>query len=194
VQAVGGCSTGVTGAAARVTRRPHYWFASRRRSFVKKHGRLYALCADVVWLSGYVLWRIRRVLQGKPDTDPPHVLWDCCDSGCRRDGTHHRGRGAMHVADQCGGGVVPRLAAQCGRGSTVSLLERMAREQPRAMTRDGHRAPSPAQSATRVAEAQDLLNTAARTVTCSSLHMIAAVPWQAGSVQAGSRWLHPRRR
>jgi hypothetical protein len=86
------------------------------------------------------------------------------------------------------------VAAQCGRGGTVSLLEQMAREQPRAMTRDGHRAPSPAQSSTRVAEAQDLLISESRTAACSSLQVISAVLGQTGSVQAELRRLHPRRR
>jgi hypothetical protein len=76
----------------------------------------------------------------------------------------------------------------------VSLLEQMARELPRAMTRDGHRAPSPAQSSTRVAEAQDLLISESRTATCSSLQVIGAVLGQASSIQAESRRLHPRRR
>jgi hypothetical protein len=86
------------------------------------------------------------------------------------------------------------VGAQCGRGGTVSLLERMAREQPRAMTRDGHRAPSPAQSSTRVAEAQDLLISESRTATCTSLQVVGAVPGQAGSVRAESRRVHARRR
>jgi hypothetical protein len=76
----------------------------------------------------------------------------------------------------------------------VSLLEQMAREQPRAMTRDGHRAPSPAQSSTRVAEAQDLLISESRTATGTSLQVVGAVLGQTGSVQAELRQLHPRRR
>jgi GT2 family glycosyltransferase len=76
VMHIAGCSTGVTGASAPALRRPRYWFASRRRYFVKNHGRLYALCADLAWVSGFALWRIRRILQRKPDSDPPHLLWD----------------------------------------------------------------------------------------------------------------------
>jgi N-acetylglucosaminyl-diphospho-decaprenol L-rhamnosyltransferase len=69
-----GRSTGVTCTPPR--RRPRYWFESRRRYFVKNHGRLYALLADAAWFAGFVSWRVRRVVQRKPDTDPPHMLLD----------------------------------------------------------------------------------------------------------------------
>lgn len=71
-----GQSTGVTSIREAISRRPRYWFESRRRYFVKNHGRLYAFCADAAWVTGFALWRIRRVVQGKPDRDPPHMLWD----------------------------------------------------------------------------------------------------------------------
>jgi GT2 family glycosyltransferase len=72
-----GQSTGITGAShVPQVRRPRYWFASRRRYFEKHHGLAYALLADVLWAMGFALWRVRRVLQGKPDNDPPHMLVD----------------------------------------------------------------------------------------------------------------------
>ena len=71
-----GSSTGVNSPSGPRSRRPRYWFASRHRYFRKNHGWLYATCADAAWLSGFALWRVRRVLQGKPDNDPPHMLWD----------------------------------------------------------------------------------------------------------------------
>ena len=71
-----GRSSGITRKGRPPVRRPRYWFESRRRYFVKNHGRLYALCADAAWACGFALWRVRRVIQGKPDTDPPHMLWD----------------------------------------------------------------------------------------------------------------------
>ncbi|HTF88537.1 MAG TPA: glycosyltransferase family 2 protein [Planctomycetota bacterium] len=71
-----GRSTGVTTMNEPARRRPRYWFESRRRYFAKNHGRAYALCADIAWASGFALWRVRRILQGKPDQDPPHMLWD----------------------------------------------------------------------------------------------------------------------
>jgi GT2 family glycosyltransferase len=73
---LGGRSTGVTGASAASRRRPRYWFESRRRYFVKNHGRLYAFAADLAWAAGFAVWRVRRVVQRKPDRDPPYLLWD----------------------------------------------------------------------------------------------------------------------
>ena len=57
-------------------RKPQYWFESRRRYFLKNHGWLYAALADVMRSFGFILWRIRRLIQGKPDQDPPMFLWD----------------------------------------------------------------------------------------------------------------------
>ncbi len=72
-----GASTGVTlGTARRVNRLPPYWFYSRRRYFVKNFGPAYALVADTLHLLGYSLWSVRRVIQRKPDQDPPHYLRD----------------------------------------------------------------------------------------------------------------------
>jgi GT2 family glycosyltransferase len=58
------------------TRRPAYWFESRRRYFVKNHGRLYAALADAAYLTAHTLWRLRRWVQRKEDTDPPKLLAD----------------------------------------------------------------------------------------------------------------------
>ncbi len=71
-----GRSTGFTSTSGPPQRRPRYWFESRRRYFVKNHGRLYALCADVAWVVGFATWRVRRIVQQKPDSDPPHMLLD----------------------------------------------------------------------------------------------------------------------
>jgi N-acetylglucosaminyl-diphospho-decaprenol L-rhamnosyltransferase len=57
-------------------RRPGYWFESRRRYFVKNHGWLYAALADLSYLAAHTIWRTRRFLQGKEDTDPPKLLLD----------------------------------------------------------------------------------------------------------------------
>jgi hypothetical protein len=43
---------------------------------VKNHGRVYAAVADLAFLVGFSLWRLRRLLQGKADTDPPKLLMD----------------------------------------------------------------------------------------------------------------------
>lgn len=76
VMHIAGQSTGVTGAQAGLRRLPAYWFESRRRYFVKNHGRLYAAATDLLWAAGFLLWRLRRRLQRKPDPDPPGLFGD----------------------------------------------------------------------------------------------------------------------
>ncbi|MFB8790704.1 MAG: glycosyltransferase family 2 protein [Potamolinea sp.] len=71
-----GQSSGVTDTKRPPKRRPQYWFDSRRRYFLKNYSWLYAAVADASWASGFALWRLRRVLQGKPDLDPPQILSD----------------------------------------------------------------------------------------------------------------------
>ncbi len=56
-------------------RRPAYWFESRRRYFLK-HGRAYAAAADAAFLAGFTLFRLRRAVQRKADTDPPRMWGD----------------------------------------------------------------------------------------------------------------------
>lgn len=56
-------------------RQPSYLFEARRRYFLKNHGRLYAATADAGLILGLTLWRL-RVLFGKRDTTPPHLLRD----------------------------------------------------------------------------------------------------------------------
>lgn len=72
-----GQSSGVTDTKIRPKRRPTYWFDSRRRFFVKNYGWGYAVLAESAWIVGFALWRLRRTLQHKPDTDPPNFLRDC---------------------------------------------------------------------------------------------------------------------
>ena len=76
VMHIAGQSTGVTDRNAAPKRLPQYLFDSRRRYFVKNHGFVYAVCTDLVWSLGYTAWSIRRVIQRKPDTDPPYFLAD----------------------------------------------------------------------------------------------------------------------
>jgi N-acetylglucosaminyl-diphospho-decaprenol L-rhamnosyltransferase len=71
-----GQSSGINSADKKPKRRPAYVFESRRRYFQKHHGRLYAILADVAWLTTFPLWRLRRWIQCKPDTDPPYLWWD----------------------------------------------------------------------------------------------------------------------
>ncbi|MGA8890500.1 MAG: glycosyltransferase family 2 protein [Anaeromyxobacteraceae bacterium] len=69
-----GASTGIVQRV--VKRRPDYWFAARRRFFLKSYGPMYTALVDAAYLVGFAAWRLRRRVQGKPDTDPPHMLAD----------------------------------------------------------------------------------------------------------------------
>jgi hypothetical protein len=71
-----GHSLGVTERVARPKRRHKCWFESRRRYFVLNHGRLNAMVTDVFAIGGHMLWRLRRLIQRKPDSDPPCFLRD----------------------------------------------------------------------------------------------------------------------
>jgi GT2 family glycosyltransferase len=57
-----GSATGVTSKQKATTRRPRYWFESRRRYFIKNHSRLYAAVTDLAWLTAHLTRRIRRAL------------------------------------------------------------------------------------------------------------------------------------
>ncbi|HET6251998.1 MAG TPA: glycosyltransferase family 2 protein [Tepidisphaeraceae bacterium] len=84
-----GQSSGVTDVKQSHKRRPKYWFVSRKRFFVNNFGAMHALMANVAWASAYATYRLRRIIQRKPDTDPAGLLWDfvkysfsctgCCD-------------------------------------------------------------------------------------------------------------------
>ena len=71
-----GQSSGVQDPHRPVKRLPQYWFESRQRFFLKHYGWVYTALTDAVWLLGFSLWRIRRVLQRKPDLDPPQLFSD----------------------------------------------------------------------------------------------------------------------
>lgn len=73
---IAGQSTGVTGKEKNHRRIPGYWFESRRRYFVKNHGRLYAILTDVTWILAFISGKIRRWIQRKPYTDRPFLLSD----------------------------------------------------------------------------------------------------------------------
>ncbi len=71
-----GQSSGVTDKRQANRRRPAYWFESRRRYLLKHLGRGKTLLADSLAMIGFTLWRLRRWLQRKPDTDPQYFLRD----------------------------------------------------------------------------------------------------------------------
>ncbi len=71
-----GVSTGIASHLVKPGRRPAYWYQARRRFFLKNYGALYTAMVDAAFISGYALWRLRRRLMHKPDTDPPKMLID----------------------------------------------------------------------------------------------------------------------
>ncbi|EMR14357.1 putative glycosyltransferase [Methylophaga lonarensis MPL] len=71
-----GKSTGVSSKDKSRRRRPAYWFESRQRYFRKNHGLFYTLFADSIFILGFSVWRLRRLIQRKPDTDPELFLSD----------------------------------------------------------------------------------------------------------------------
>lgn len=73
---IAGQSTGVTVRDQRPPRRPDYWFESRRRYFMKNHGTLYALTADVAHMAGLAFHQARTKLQMRDDEGPPHLFRD----------------------------------------------------------------------------------------------------------------------
>ena len=70
---VAGQSTGLTGQRPAVRRTPRYWFESRRRYFIKNHGRTYAILADLAWMTGHLFWRLHN-LRAAPRGNEPRVF------------------------------------------------------------------------------------------------------------------------
>jgi GT2 family glycosyltransferase len=76
VMHIAGQSTGVTVRNSSPKRLPAYWFDSRRRYFIKNYGWFYASITDIIWIISFSTWCVRRIVQRKPDRDPPYFLWD----------------------------------------------------------------------------------------------------------------------
>lgn len=67
-----GSSTGIS-----TGRRPAYWFASRRRYFLKHFGILGLMAADAAWLTSFTLLQTRHVLGSSAKRRlPPHFARD----------------------------------------------------------------------------------------------------------------------
>ena len=71
-----GQSSGVTNVSEQRKRRPRYWFDARRRFFVVNHGRAKTFLANVAYTLSFATYRLRRMVQRKPDPDPRWMLWD----------------------------------------------------------------------------------------------------------------------
>jgi len=88
-------ATGITHDREDKRRFPDYWFESRRRFFLKNRGNVHAGLADVAFLAGYTTFRIRSVLQRKPNKEPPWFWYDFTSNctlikGFRLQSTHGR--------------------------------------------------------------------------------------------------------
>ena len=70
VDHIGGLSTGFNDLQRRM---PRYWFDSRRRYFVKHHGRLYAAGCDVAWLCGHAILKAKLKLLGQANPLRPYL-------------------------------------------------------------------------------------------------------------------------
>jgi hypothetical protein len=71
-----GASTGIRAAAQR---RPAYWYASRRRFFVKHHGIFGLLAADLLWTLGRLLFLVRAgfgLTRQETNGDPQRFMLD----------------------------------------------------------------------------------------------------------------------
>lgn len=69
-----GASSGIGSKIAK--RRPAFWFDARRRYFLKHNGKWVTAAIDTVYLVTFAIWRLRRLIQRKPDTDPAFMLKD----------------------------------------------------------------------------------------------------------------------
>ena len=57
-------------------RTPSYWFESRWYYYSKNHGRAYAMAATLLNVCGRLIWRLRRRIEGKPNTDAHRLVRD----------------------------------------------------------------------------------------------------------------------
>jgi GT2 family glycosyltransferase len=71
-----GASTGVTGGHELARPLPCYWFESRRRYFLKNHGWLKTLLANLAWTFGNALYNLRRAVSSAPRVEPPRFFRD----------------------------------------------------------------------------------------------------------------------
>ncbi|MEM9355437.1 MAG: glycosyltransferase family 2 protein [Pseudomonadota bacterium] len=71
-----GQSSGVTANERALARRPSYWFESRRKYFVKNHGRLYAAVADLALITGVTIRKLRTIITRSPPSHPKSFIVD----------------------------------------------------------------------------------------------------------------------
>lgn len=81
-----GQASGVTDAKQARKRRPSYWFESRRRYMLKNLGGVRTMLADSMFMGAFATWRVRRLIQRKPDPDPAKFLTDFASQSVFRRG------------------------------------------------------------------------------------------------------------
>ena len=55
---------------------PRHWFESRRYFFLKHFGFFYTVCADLGWITGRLIYKLRRLIQFKPIEEPQRFFRD----------------------------------------------------------------------------------------------------------------------
>lgn len=55
---------------------PGYWYESRWYYYTKNHGRIFAVGATLLNLAGTSVWRLRRFIERKPNTDAKRFMLD----------------------------------------------------------------------------------------------------------------------
>src|SRR5690606_28152655 len=76
VMHIAGQSPGWPGHQVILRRLQGSWLRSRQYYFLKNHGRLYSMLADVAWMSGHLISEAKRLARSEPQSDPPRLLSD----------------------------------------------------------------------------------------------------------------------
>ncbi|MDC7223952.1 MAG: glycosyltransferase family 2 protein [Spirochaetales bacterium] len=71
-----GASTGISDLRKRAPRRPVYWFESRNYFFLKNYGRGKLFLANYLFLTGYLTFRLRKILSKETRLEPPRFVRD----------------------------------------------------------------------------------------------------------------------
>jgi len=88
---IGAQSTGLTDHGSR-TRRPRYWFASRARFFIRRHGAARTHLANLLWLCAWPIGAALARVRMRPRHSPPRLWRDFLCHYYGRDGLMYRTR------------------------------------------------------------------------------------------------------
>lgn len=86
---IGGQSTGLTDRRPQ-QRRPRYWFASRARFLIRRHGRAMTHLANLAWLCAAPFGTAIAAIRRRPRQDPPRLWLDFLYHYYGRDGLMYR--------------------------------------------------------------------------------------------------------